>query len=238
MTSNGRPEPPPARGSQRARTVDFNGASTLGSMSSSSTSLHQGGLTAAQNPMSRKLNAPLYPGHAAQILNTDGARDPVSDLRRTNSGASAHSLPSLPYRPTPPTASQNPTANKPQVLRKPGPPPIPNKKPSLLSNTISPSVTPAPRYRDEPSPEAERRPQPPPPRRSMATPNSSARKPVQNLIDGDEKPPLPPRTGTGLSSASNGSNGGRGGIGSRNLMDDEPEEMQSLKDWEVLRPVR
>jgi hypothetical protein len=48
-----------------------------------------------------------------------------------------------------------------------------------------------------------------------------------SLIDGsDERPALPPRTGTGLSA--------RG----RSLMDDESEEMENLKGWEVLRPVR
>ncbi|KAF1845724.1 uncharacterized protein K460DRAFT_355505 [Cucurbitaria berberidis CBS 394.84] len=236
ITSNGRPEPPPARGSQRARTIDFNDTNTSGSTSHSTTGLRQGGSTVTQNPIARKLNVPLYPGHAAQILNNDSSRDPIGDVRRTASNASTHSLPSLPSRPTQPgtfTSSQPPLSNQPQVLRKPAPPPIPNKKPSLLSH---PSSTSAQRYRDEPSPEAERRPQAPPPRRSMATPSSTARKPIQNLIDGDEKPPLPPRTGTGLSMASNGSSGRRGG--GRNLMDDEPEDMQSLRDWEVLRPGR
>jgi hypothetical protein len=60
------------------------------------------------------------------------------------------------------------------------------------------------------------------------------RKPVGNLIDGDERPPLPPRAGTGLSTGSNG--GVR--AGGRNLMDDEPEEIKSLDGWEVLRPGR
>lgn len=67
----------------------------------------------------------------------------------------------------------------------------------------------------------------------MAPPptNLAARKPVPNLIDGDdERPPaLPPRTGTGLSAGSNGR--------ARNLLDDdEPGDMKGLDGWEVLRP--
>jgi hypothetical protein len=62
----------------------------------------------------------------------------------------------------------------------------------------------------------------------MATPPNMTRKPVQNLIDGDEKPALPPRTGIN----------GSGRVGGRNLMDDEPEDLQNLREWEVLRPAR
>lgn len=52
-----------------------------------------------------------------------------------------------------------------------------------------------------------------------------------SLIDEEgAKPPLPPRTGSGGSIP--GAVPGRG----RNLMDDEPEEMGSLKGWEVLQP--
>lgn len=61
---------------------------------------------------------------------------------------------------------------------------------------------------------------------------------MQNLIDGegDDRPPLPPRTGTGLSTGSNGSGRvGGGNGGRRNLLDEEPDEMGQ---WEVLRPVR
>jgi inositol-1,4,5-trisphosphate 5-phosphatase len=48
---------------------------------------------------------------------------------------------------------------------------------------------------------------------------------VQNLIDDDgEKPALPPRTGSGG--------------GGRSLMDDEPEDVRSMGEWEVLRPGR
>jgi hypothetical protein len=71
----------------------------------------------------------------------------------------------------------------------------------------------------------------PPPKRSMAPPPSS-RKPVPNLMDDDmygERPPLPPRTGTGMSMASSG----RG----KNLLDDEGD-MKGLDGWEVLRPDR
>lgn len=64
----------------------------------------------------------------------------------------------------------------------------------------------------------------------MAPPPASARKPVPNLIDGDDRPPaLPPRTGTGLSGGSNGR--------SRNLLDDEGD-LRGLDGWEVLKPDR
>jgi inositol-1,4,5-trisphosphate 5-phosphatase len=208
MPSTRRPEPPPARDSQPARTVDFDGHN-------STTSLPQGG---SQNPVARRMIAPLYPGHATQILNSDGPRDSLNDLRRSGSSASTHSLPSLPYRASNTLPQHAPSSNKPQVLRKPAPPPIPNKKPSLLSKTSSPP--PQQRYRDDP----------PPARRSMAPPPSVSRRPVQNLIDGDErKPTLPPRQG------SNGSTRGGGG-GGRNLMDDDPQDMGRLGEWEVLRP--
>jgi hypothetical protein len=52
--------------------------------------------------------------------------------------------------------------------------------------------------------------------------------PVDWHDDAESKPPLPPRTGTGGSS--------RGG--GRNLMDDEPEDLGSLRGWEVLQPGR
>jgi inositol-1,4,5-trisphosphate 5-phosphatase len=213
MPSSRRPEPPPARGSQRARTVDFDSPSTS--------------LPPTQKPAARKMIAPLYPGHATQILSSDGARDSLNDLRRSGSSASTHSLPSLPYRASN-MAPQTHTTNKPQVLRKPAPPPIPNKKPSLLSKGSSsgPSYAPPPqRYRDDPPEEESRAHAPPPARRSMAAPPNLTRKPVQNLIDDDgEKPALPPRTGSGG--------------GGRSLMDDEPEDVRSMGEWEVLRPGR
>ena len=60
-------------------------------------------------------------------------------------------------------------------------------------------------------------------------PNMGARKPVPNLIDGDDRPPaLPPRTGTGLSTGS-----GRRGY----LLDDEGD-LRGLDGWEVLKPDR
>lgn len=215
----GRPEPPPARGSQRARTVDFNGANTPGS---STTSLHQ---STTPNLPARKLIVPAFPTHAAQTANFDGGRDALNDLQRSSSSASTRSLPVRPgaFSSQPP---QSASRNSPQVLRKPAPPPIPNKKPSLLSKTSSQTVpTQTGQYRDEPDPL--------PPRRSMAE-----RRPVQGSVMGtasliDEegaKPPLPPRTGSGGSIP--GAVPGRG----RNLMDDEPEEMGSLKGWEVLQP--
>lgn len=188
-----------------------------------------------QKPTARKMIAPLYPGHAQQILGSEGSRDGLNDLRRSGSGASTHSLPTLPYR-----ASNMPPQNqpfggsKPQVLRKPAPPPIPNKKPALLTKSSSTRTSPTPplqRYRDDPPMEESRAYPPPPAKRSMAPPPNLARKPIQNLIDDDDhKPALPPRTNT------NG--GGRSGMGGRSLMDDEPEDMQNMRDWEVLRPVR
>jgi endonuclease/exonuclease/phosphatase family metal-dependent hydrolase len=221
LPSSRRPEPPPARGSQRSRTVDIDGPSTSSPL--------------MQKPAARKMIAPLYPGHANQILSSDGARDSLNDLRRSGSSASTHSMPSLPYRASN-TLPSTQSSNKPQVLRKPAPPPIPNKKPSLLSKDSSPGPSYAPppqRYRDDPPEEESRGYHPMQARRSMAPPPNLTRKPVQNLIDDDfEKPALPPRTGTGGSSRI----GGRGG---RSLMDDEPEDMRNMGgDWEVLRPAR
>ena len=237
-----RPETPPPRGTSRARTVDFNGSSGMNSISSSATSSKQ-----QANPMVRKLIVPAY-GSATPISNSDGTRD-SNNLHRTTSNASTHSLPNLPIRHLPPPQSSSvlsgtratPEASSvsqqmkashiansgPNVLRKPAPP-VPNKKPSLLSNSISPTSTPSP------PPSQQARPQPPPPRRSMAS-----RSPAPtNLIDGDgseDAPPLPPRTGTGSSVQK-----ARGVSPTRvNLLDDEPsEELEALKGWEVLRPVR
>jgi hypothetical protein len=62
----------------------------------------------------------------------------------------------------------------------------------------------------------------------------------RSLLDEDDegmaKPPLPPRTGTGLSGG-NGSSGGNNGR-RRNLMDDEDEDSGNLRGWEVLQPGR
>lgn len=64
----------------------------------------------------------------------------------------------------------------------------------------------------------------------MLPPPGAARKPLPNLIDGDDAPPaLPPRTGTGMN--------GRGGGGGGNLLDDEGG-IKGLDGWEVLRPGR
>ena len=174
-----------------------------------------------------------------QIIYMDGARDAVTDLRRNASNASTRSLPILPNRTLPPVTSSLagpavPLGSKPppQVLRKPAPPPIPNKKPSLLSKASSSGGMPAAEmYRDDPDTRLYE------PRRSVPIERNSAapgtgRKPLPNLIDGDEKPPaLPPRTGTGLSG------GGRSVGGARNLLDDEGD-MKVMDGWEVLRPDR
>jgi inositol-1,4,5-trisphosphate 5-phosphatase len=200
--------------------VDFNDPAKHAS-ASSSTSLQ------SQNPMARKMIVPQYNARdPEQITYMDGAHDPVSDLRRNASNASTRSLPTLPNRNLPPATSSLPgpplpmnSKPAPQVLRKPAPPPV-KPKPSLLSKGSGATVAPSPlqRYRDEPEPT---------PRRSMAPPPDMGRKPVPNLIDGDERPPaLPPRTGTGLSTGS-----GRRG----NLLDDEGD-LKGLDGWEVLKP--
>ena len=223
----GKPEPPPARGTARAHTVDFNGPTQLmpSSRTSSSTSINSTNQM-NRNPSGRKLIAPpfLPPPSSGGIPNLDGH----DDLRRTTSSASARSLPNFPSRPS---TQREPSSS----LNRKAAPPIPNKKPSLLAAKPSLATPPPPqRYRDEPQvPDPSTRPQPPPPRRSMAPP-PMGRKPVNdgNLIDDSmEKPALPPRTGTGLSIRS------REGTG-RSLMDEEPEDMENLKGWEVLRPVR
>ncbi|KAL6709684.1 Inositol-1,4,5-trisphosphate 5-phosphatase 1 [Coniothyrium glycines] len=229
---NGPPQPPPARGSQKARAADFNEQN-----SSSAIAMRPGAALPAPNSTARKMIVPEYSSHASQVPSSDGARDQSNDLRRSTSSASAHSLSMLPYRASNMSSTTPPQlpANKPQVLRKAVPPPIPNKKPSLLSKTISPNSSPAPpqQYRDEP-PTSDPKPQPPPPRRSMAAASPTARNPVSNLIDGDAKPALPPRTGTGFSTVS--SNSARSG--GKNFLDDEPDDLRSLDGWEVLKPMR
>lgn len=219
----GKPEPPPARGTARAQTVDFNGMGTSvpSSRTSSTTSLSQ---SKPPNPIARKLIVPPYNGNSPSNGGIPPSYlDGSSDVKRTTSSASSRSLPSMPYRPAQPPQSSNLTR---EISRKAAPP-IPTKKPSLAGAPTTP-------YRDDPvldsnpSRPNSNRPALPPPRRSMAD-----RKPVGtghgvgSLIDTtDDRPALPPRTGTGLS--------GRG----RSLMDEEPEEMESLKGWEVLRPTR
>ncbi|KAF2854632.1 hypothetical protein T440DRAFT_464773 [Plenodomus tracheiphilus IPT5] len=240
VSGNGRPEPPPARGTQRARTGLYDGANAS---SESTTSLYQSGIPGGQHPMARKMIVPSYPGqpstsHASTI------QDPLSDLRRSTSNASSHSIPTLPYRASNtlmPTSQEQTSQQKSQVLRKAAPPPIPSKKPSLLSRAISPDTafepgsftsTPpsAQRHRDDASPATTKR--------SMAAP-LPLRKPAPNHdAEADFKPALPPRTGTGISSISNGSSRGGGGGGGRSFLDDEPEDLKNLGDWEVLRPER
>lgn len=211
----GRPEPPPARGTSRANTVDFNGVGTSipSSLASSTTSLN----SRPPASMARKLIVP--PFNNTSNPSTSTPLDGTTDLRRTTSSASARSLPSLPYR----TAQPPPPSNLTRELSRKAAPPIPTKKPSLAGTPTPPLQ----RYRDDPDPDPmQGRPYPPPPRRSVAERKPVGSGAVGNLIDAsEERPALPPRTGTGL---------GRG----RSLMDEEPEEMESLKGWEVLRPVR
>ncbi|KAF2789262.1 hypothetical protein K505DRAFT_96534 [Melanomma pulvis-pyrius CBS 109.77] len=242
MGSGGRPEPPPARGTIRAQTQDFN-SNIPSSFNSSTTSLAQGNT----RQTTRKLAAPpfLNGPKDPNVSNLDGSQDTTTDLSRTISNASTHSTHSLPILPRRDIAPPPTFSKLRDISRKPAPP-IPTKKPSLLSTKLNPAGT-GPslqQYRDRDqdhshaSEPARQQPQPPPPRRSMAprTPTASAN---VNLIDSDtEKPPLPPRTGTGFSTGSR--NGGGGGAGGRgpNFMDDEPEDMDALRGWEVLKPVR
>jgi hypothetical protein len=224
-----KPEPPLARGTQRAHTVDFNDVQTgvPSSVASSTTSFRP---SKAPNPTARKLIAP--PFNLSSPSSTNASKTPSvpyldgpSDLRRTPSAASSRSLPALHHRPTQPT----PAPNRTRELPRKAAPPIPTKKPSLHGTPAAPPL----RYRDEPDSGANSdsnpsRPLPPPPRRSMAERKAvGVDNSMASLIDGsDERPALPPRTGTGLS------------VRGRSLMDDESEEMENLKGWEVLRPVR
>ncbi|KAL5405861.1 hypothetical protein PMIN03_008177 [Paraphaeosphaeria minitans] len=225
VRTTGKPEPPPARGTQRAHTVDFNDVGT--SVSNGAANFATG---LQPSPTARRLIAPPFyinaPSSANASKNSSVAHlDGSDDLKRAPSAASTRSLPALANRTTQPTPAFNRTR---QTSRKPAPP-IPTKKSSLHGTITAPPL----RYRDEPdigamSDSNSSRPLPPPTHRSMAE-----RKPVGagsgvgNLIDaGDERPALPPRTGTGLSA--------RG----RSLMDEEPEDRENLKGWEVLRPVR
>jgi hypothetical protein len=227
-----RPEPPPTRGTTRAQTLDFN------SPSASNTSLLQGNGT---RQTTRKLVAPPFLNGPSPVPHLDGTRDLKADtkantqanseLNRTISNASStstHSLPNLPRREMAPPPN---FSNLRDISSRKPAPPIPSKKPSLLSTKLNPAGTASPpppqRYRDDHEEERRRDPQPPPPRRSMAPP---PRREPPSLMD-DEKPPLPPRTGTGLSADSQGRR-------QPNLLDDEPEDMEALRGWEVLRPVR
>ncbi|ORY00017.1 SacI homology domain-domain-containing protein [Clohesyomyces aquaticus] len=269
----GKPEPPPARGTMRAKTVEFNGTNTHANFAAS----RETGSLAQTKSMARKLVAPPFDPSASlnaprtssntstpspSISNLDGTssyRHPIlpppynpstSRVSRSPSAASTHSLPDLVIHQS--QSHSQPHPHQPsnlaaQIARKPAPPPIPNKKPSLVSASISgtssstgrnstaspPPSQPQPQpYRDTPSPvEQKSQPQPPPPRRSMA-----ASKRDIGADAGGDRPPLPPRTGTGLSTASGGRRGGGGGA---NLMDEEGgEEIEALRGWEVLRPVR
>ncbi len=245
LANSGKPDPPPARGSQRARAVEFDGASGPTSMPNSTTSVQYGFSPISQNPTARKMIVPQFPPPPTQAI-TDDARDPLYALKRSTASITTQSPPTLPSRPAQPgsfEATQAPKlpSNKPEVLRKPAPPPIPTKKPSLLSKAISPNPTGGPstssltlsrQNSDYSALQEERKPEPPPPRRSMATPpNLTARKPIQSMMQGEDKPPLPPRTNSNEV-------GPRPIKGSKSLMDDEPEELSSLKDWEVLKPVQ
>ena len=114
--------------------------------------------------------------------------------------------------------------------RKPAPP-IKPKKPSLLSNPISPTMT-ADGAADQQfniAAKASTPPAVPPARRSMAIRQSSAAASQSRSEDDDAPPPLPSRTGTGLSGKSHGGNA---------LMDDTDEQsMNGLSGWKVLKPA-
>ncbi|KAL0254772.1 Inositol-1,4,5-trisphosphate 5-phosphatase 1 [Diplodia seriata] len=101
------------------------------------------------------------------------------------------------------------TGSSNSIKRKPAPP-IP-KKPSVLAGATSPK--------------AEKKQQPPllPPPRRVTTTSKSVGASVANQVDGP--PSLPPRRGTGTSTGS-----------PSGLLDTGDDEMQGLKNWEVLRP--
>lgn len=219
VRTTGKPDPPPARGTPRAHTVDINGMTM--DMPSSTTS---GRPTNPTNPMARKLIAPPYNANSSLWTSTSeqpfGSHlDGPSHLRRTPSATSTHSLPALPHRPAQPSSASS--LNR-EVIRKAAPP-IPTKKPSLHGAPTAPPQ----RYRDEPESNPSR-PHPPPPRRSMAERKAvGVGNDVGSLIDtSDERPALPPRTGTGSSVRGN------------SLMDEEPEDMENLRGWEVLKPIK
>ncbi|KAF2474766.1 uncharacterized protein BDR25DRAFT_280286 [Lindgomyces ingoldianus] len=273
------PEPPPARGSTRTKTVDFNGNGTDKGVGRSMPSVLASSTTSLANTkaMARKLTVqPFNPNSNSSspgVSNFDGTKDTPTNiptrLSRSPSNTSIHSLPNLPVRPAtnsqshPPNPSNLSSQIQVQISRKPAPP-IPTKKPSLLSASLSlspastPSLPPPSNgYRENPvEAQSQQRPHPPPPRRSMATAQTSASRSrkissqemQQSLLDTnpheEKRPPLPPRAGTGSSTGSaptsvRGKRTNVGGGGSENLLDDEPsEELEALKGWEVLRPVR
>ncbi|CAI6341584.1 unnamed protein product [Periconia digitata] len=189
-----RPDPPPTRGTARARTVDFNTPSSL----TNPTQPHR---------QARKLAAPPFMPSTNNSPTTSALDDSNynNGLKRTTSSASTHSLPPnlhrLPPRhPLPPLSQQqhNPPSNLSKELHRKPAPPIPNKKPALQSTPSSAQQQQQQqRYRDDPSPPPpSNRPNPPPPRRSMAAPppaqqysiSSSSSTPSATPID---RKPLP-----------------------------------------------
>ncbi|KAF2201845.1 hypothetical protein GQ43DRAFT_462844 [Delitschia confertaspora ATCC 74209] len=246
------PAPPPSRGTARSQTLDFNSSSSLSTPSSNHS-----------QPQTRKLVAP--PFHPSDL---DGANAYKSPLRRSMTSSSSHSVPPqpLPIRSSTPSSTTSSTQG--QIARKPAPgaPPIPTKKPSLLtktstkslsSNTRSP-IPPPQQYRDEPDPP---KPTPPPPRRSTVTPSSSSFSSVPSSAVGSQYNAMPPRklvapppprssasqilmdemSGPPLPPRRTGmgmSAASRRKGGSGNLLDDaRDEELDALKGWEVLRPA-
>jgi len=234
----GKPQPPPTRGTSRAETIDISSLEI-----STPTNLQHSYST--QNPMARKLVAPPFYSGSTKPTNANmnnpspSSLDGVNEIKRSSSSASTQSLPKLPYRSAYPSSS--PSASAKDLNRKPAPP-VPKKKPSLLGSSVSStaqtSTSPMQPYYDEPEHATPTqpntiasRPQAPPPRRSMAD-----RRPLRNGMDSGnlvdtseetERPALPPRTSTAM-----------GGARGRNLMDEEPDEMENLRSWEVLKPVR
>jgi len=252
-SSNGRPEPPPSRGSQRARAGMYHGTgSTPGSTSSSPPARPPG----TQNSIARKMIVPpSSSGQSNPAQALDATCEPLGDhLLRNASNASSQSFQTLPYRAANvlvPTPQQPLSLKKPPVLRKPGAPPIPNKKPFLLSRAVSPVPTSAPgglssappsaqRYRDElPVEQAQLHSQSPSivAQRSIATPLTLGKPAPEPNGKAEIKPVLPPRSGTGFRVAKTWSEDGRDGR-DRNFLDEEPEDCSNMREWEVLKPER
>ncbi|KAF2090828.1 hypothetical protein K490DRAFT_62155 [Saccharata proteae CBS 121410] len=162
-------------------------------------------------PPRRVETQPLPPPGRTTITPSAVSNNDTSEIRRTASHAS--------------TSSHSSTTT---IPRKPAPP-IP-KKPTLLSNSTSPTSAPTPL---SPPRTQKIAPDLPPPRRS-----ATAASPAQQQ-SAKSTPPLPPRrTGTGEVSLLDEPLAPARRPVSGNLMDEGVEGGgEGLKDWEVLRPV-
>ncbi|KAF2810504.1 uncharacterized protein BDZ99DRAFT_508906 [Mytilinidion resinicola] len=179
----------------------------------------------------RKLIAPPFlptPAQATSFVDAEGARsNPTPPPASTPT-------PTLRKEAGNPNGTRNGTRPIPIVtrssasIRKPAPP-VP-KKPSLL--TTSPSVTPSPTVSG--TTRASGVPFPPPPRGASAVlqkaPPGGVRSGSGGRGEEEEGPPLPPRRAGTVGEKQRG--GGQ-------IMDERDEgELEDLRGWEVLRPVR